>query len=64
MSFWPNNELFLKSTNVPEAELITQFMDKEKSKAYLEAAGQFGDLIRDALEAIGKRGRFHRLIVV
>jgi predicted nucleotidyltransferase len=57
-------EFFLESTNAPEEELIERFMDKEKSREYLEAAGKFGDSVRDALDGIGKRSRFHRLIVV
>jgi hypothetical protein len=57
-------ERFLESTNAPEQELIERFMDTEKSKEYLEAAGRFGDLVRDALDGIGKGSRFHRLIVV
>lgn len=57
-------EQFLESTNATEEELIERFLDGSKSKEYLEAAGTFGDLIRDALDGIGKRGRFHRLIMV
>ena len=57
-------ELFLTTTNASEEELILRFMDKEKSKEYLDAAGKFGDLVFDALDGIGKRSGFHRLVVV
>jgi hypothetical protein len=57
-------ERFLETTNASEMELIDRFMDKENSKEYMEAAGKFGDLVFDALDAIGKRSRFHRLLVV
>jgi hypothetical protein len=57
-------ERFLETTNTSEDELIRRFMDKELSKQYMEAAGKFGDLVFDALSEIGKRSRFHRLVVV
>ena len=57
-------EQFLAVTSVAEEELLKRFMDKEISKRYMEAAYQFGDLVFDALTCIGKRSRFHRLLVV
>jgi hypothetical protein len=55
---------FLEVTNVTEEDLVKRFMDKETSKGYMEAAYQFGDFVFDALACIGKRRRFHRLLVV
>jgi hypothetical protein len=57
-------EHFLETTNVSENALIERFMNKELSKEYMEAAGKFGDLVFDALDGIGRRSRFHRLVVV
>jgi predicted nucleotidyltransferase len=57
-------DIFLVSTNAPEGEIIDRFMDKERSRIYLEASGKFGDSLRDALDSIGQRSRYHRLIVV
>jgi hypothetical protein len=57
-------EQFLDATNAPERELITRFLDKQQSRKYLEAAYEFGDLVFEALNEIGKGNRFHRLLVV
>jgi hypothetical protein len=57
-------EQFLDTTNAPEQELIGRFLDKVQSRVYLEAAYQFGDLIFETLNKIGKGNRFHRLLVV
>lgn len=57
-------ERFLETTNASEEELINRFMDKAVSREYMDAAGKFGDLVFDALEEIGKRSPFHRLVVV
>lgn len=57
-------ELFLAVTNVEENDLIGQFLDKEKSSAYMTAAYKFGDLMFEALNHIGRNSRFHRLLVV
>ncbi|QUS41154.1 hypothetical protein RPMA_21635 [Tardiphaga alba] len=57
-------EVFLKASNIGEAELVRQFQDKNVSHRYLDEAYQFGDLMFDALNQIGGRNRFHRLLVV
>jgi predicted nucleotidyltransferase len=57
-------EVFLKTTNVEEAELIRQFQAKQLSRDYLDAAYKFGDLMFAALNQIGGNNRFHRLLVV
>jgi hypothetical protein len=57
-------ERFLETTDAPEIELISRFMDKEKITKYVESAYEFGNLIFDALMCIGKGTRFHRLLVV
>jgi hypothetical protein len=57
-------ERFLETTNIAEDELIRSFMDKDVSREYMEASGEFGDLVFEALDAIGKRTRFHRFVVV
>src|SRR5207244_1006468 len=57
-------ELFLKTTNEEEKELVRRFMDKKTSGEYMAAAYKFGDLIFEALTLIGGGNRFHRLLVV
>jgi hypothetical protein len=57
-------ELFLKTTNASEEELIRRFMDKKASISYMRDAYKFGDLVFDALATIGGGNRFHRLLVV
>jgi predicted nucleotidyltransferase len=57
-------EVFLKTTNASEDDLVKRFLDKETSKAYLSAAYKFGDLVFEALTAIGSESQFHRLLVV
>ena len=57
-------EEFLDNTSHPEAELVQRFMEKEQSKRYFESANRFGDLVFEVLDAVGRKNRFHRLIVV
>ncbi len=57
-------ERFLEVTNAAEKELVGQFMDKDKSRAYIGAAYKFGDAVFEALASIGSQNRFHRLLVV
>jgi predicted nucleotidyltransferase len=57
-------EEFLANTDASEEELVVRFMDKQKSREYLESAYQFGDLVYEALDVIGKKNRFYRLLVV
>ena len=57
-------ERFLETTNAAENELVGRFMDKEKSRSYITAAYQFGDLLFQVLTSIGNENQFHRLLVV
>ena len=57
-------EVFLETTNISEEDLIIKFMDNGVSRQYMDASSKFGDLVFDALDAIGKRSRFHRFVVV
>lgn len=57
-------ERFLETTNADETTLVRRFLDKEKSREYMDAAYKFGDSIFDALTCIGNGNRFHRLLVV
>lgn len=57
-------EIFLEATNAGEEELLGRFLDKDKSNSYISAAYKFGDLVFEALTAIGNGSRFHRLLVV
>ena len=57
-------ERFLESTASSEADLIAKFLDKEEGKKYLSSAYQFGDVMFETLNLIGKGSLFHRLLVV
>lgn len=57
-------ERFLETTNAQERELVTRFMDRDKSRKYMDDASKLGDLVFDALNRIGNGNRFHRLLVV
>lgn len=57
-------EIFLETTNAEEKELIRRFLDKDTGRNYTVAAYEFGDLVFEVLNGIGKGGRFHRLLVV
>src|SRR6202043_2246721 len=45
-------ELFLKTTNADERELVRRFMDKQTSQSYMGAAFLFGDLVFEVLTSI------------
>jgi hypothetical protein len=57
-------ELFLRTTNKDEGELIAEFMNKDKSRSYMSEAAEFGNTVFDVLTSIGGGNRFHRLLVV
>lgn len=57
-------ERFLAITNAHEDTLVESFLDKSKSRAYLDEAYGFGDVLFDVLNSIGENTRFHRLLVV
>ena len=57
-------EQFLEATNVPDAELRKQFLDKESSREYMKGANVFGQTVFDALTSIGNGSLLYRLIVV
>jgi len=57
-------ERFLATTNAAESELITRFLDKKQSNEYMAASYQFGDSMFEVLNLIGKKSRFHRVLVV
>lgn len=57
-------EKFLQSTDEQEEKLIELFSDGLKNRAMFGAANQFGNLVFDILEDIGRGNRFHRVLVV
>jgi hypothetical protein len=57
-------EEFLAATDHPEEELIALFLDHEKSNEYMRSANRLGDLTFQAIELIGQRSPFHRVLVV
>ncbi|MEO6966783.1 MAG: hypothetical protein ABI076_12960, partial [Acidobacteriaceae bacterium] len=57
-------EIFLKTTNFAEKELLVQFSDSSKARTYMSDASTFGDLVFKVLRSIGGDNPFHRLLVV
>jgi hypothetical protein len=57
-------ERFLAASNAPEDKLITEFMKPNVASARMTAAYEFGDAMFEALEAIGQKSRFYRLLIV
>jgi hypothetical protein len=55
---------FLETTSFKEEDLNSQFMDRDTSRKYMEAAHEFGDSMFEALTIIGNKSAFHRLLVV
>lgn len=57
-------EKFLTNTEAPEGELVARFMDPAISRGYFGEAAEFGDLVWQLVDGIGKGTRFHRLLMV
>jgi Nucleotidyltransferase domain len=55
---------FLETTNFKEDDLVGQFMNKDTSRKFMNAAHEFGDSMFEALTIIGDKSKFHRLLVV
>jgi predicted nucleotidyltransferase len=54
-------EAFLTGTDYKEDEIISKIL---KGSLTLKFDNRFGDLVRDAMESIGGKNRFHRMLVV
>lgn len=57
-------EVFLQATNDEESQLVRRFMDKSISRENMDAAYKFGDIVYQALIAIGNGSGFQRLLIV
>jgi hypothetical protein len=57
-------EQFLTNIDAPLEKLLTIFADKKQSKDYMESAYKFGDSICEAMEMVGAKSRFYRVLVV
>ncbi len=57
-------ENFLEATNFTEDDLIERFLDPEKRKKFFPMENNLGDLMLVAIEQIGQRNPFHRVLVV
>ncbi len=57
-------ESFLSATNASEGELVNRFLDPGKSGELIRSAQQFGDLMFDLLDSVGRGNKFFRLLVV
>ncbi len=57
-------EEFLASTDVPEQELVSRFMDKQESAQRFRAAKEFGDAVAELLDRVGAGSALRRLLFV
>ena len=57
-------EKFLTNTDASEGELVNRFMESTKSRQYFSEANEFGDLVWQLLDGMGKGTRLHRLLLV
>ena len=55
---------FLQVTDAPEAKLLEQFGDRKYYVRYITEAREFGDLMFDAINLVGAKNKFHRLLLV
>lgn len=57
-------ENFLEATNAPEWQLLEKMGDECARDALFASADAFGLAVFDAVEALGSKGSFHRMLVV
>lgn len=57
-------EQFLRQTEMPEEDLVKQFMERDTARKFMASAPAFGDLVYSLLSRLGGNGRFFRLLVV
>lgn len=57
-------EEFLKQTDASEDVLIERFLKESTSRHYFETGNKLGDLVFRILEGIGRKNRFHRILLV
>lgn len=57
-------EDFLKKTDAPEEEIVNKLLNGTHDRTYLKFDNSFGDFIWEAMQEIGGKNRFHRMLVV
>jgi hypothetical protein len=57
-------ERFLEDTDKPELQLIQEFLDRDKARAYMQNANELGDKVYDLMSSVGGDSSFFRLLVV
>jgi hypothetical protein len=57
-------EQFLAQTEASEEDLVEVFMDKTRSRTFMESASALGNSVFELLRLIGGETRFYRLLVV
>lgn len=57
-------EQFLSLTNEAENKLVSRMMDKGQATTFFKSAPELGDAVLEALDAIGNKNRFRRLLIV
>ena len=59
-----NYESFLEASAFPKEELLDRFLDAEKNAIYSQSERELGNLMFSAIEQIGRKSDFHRVLVV
>lgn len=59
----PLCESFLADTDAPVEELVSQFMDKQKSAQRFAPAREFGDAVAELLDKVGAGSALRRLLL-
>ena len=57
-------ERFLERTSLDEPGLVSQFLNKQLAREYLDEAAVFGDTVFEVLVEVGGQSRFQRLLIV
>jgi len=57
-------EDFLRSTDFAEEDIVNKLLEGAPSGFSLKFDDRFGDLVRDAMESIGGKNRFYRMLLV
>lgn len=57
-------EKFLSTTDSPEADLVSRFLDQSDRRRLIDQASGLGDAVFDLIRALGRDSRLDRLLVV
>lgn len=57
-------EKFLQDTDKKESQLVEEFLDRDKARAYSQNANELGDKVYDLISSVGRDSPFFRILVV